>query len=70
MGWFEAIMVPIVSAFVLDTMEVSGWTIIDKMLGHSQPQTTLRYAHLAPDPVKAAAAAVAGSIDDAMRRKG
>jgi len=47
-----------------------GLHIIGKMLGHSQPQTTHRYAHLASDPVKAAAAAVAGSIDDAMRRKG
>jgi hypothetical protein len=34
------------------------------------PQTTHRYAHLASGPVKAAAAAaVAGSIDDAMRRR-
>ena len=32
-----------------------GLPIIGKMLGHSQPQTTARYAHLASDPVKAAA---------------
>ena len=24
--------------------------VIGKLLGHSQPQTTARYAHLAPDP--------------------
>jgi hypothetical protein len=40
--------------------------IIGKMLGHSQPATTARYAHLASDPVKAAAAAVAGKIAAAM----
>lgn len=43
-----------------------GLPIIGKMLGHSQPATTARYAHLASDPVKAAAAAVAGKIADAM----
>ena len=45
-----------------------GLPIIGKMLGHSQPQTTHRYAHLASDPVKAAAASVAGSIKAAMNR--
>jgi integrase len=40
--------------------------IIGKMLGHTQPQTTQRYAHLASDPVKIAAAAVAGKIAAAM----
>jgi integrase len=44
-----------------------GLPIIGKMLGHSQPATTARYAHLASDPVKAAAATVAGRIADAMR---
>ena len=43
-----------------------GLPIIGKMLGHSQPVTTARYAHLASDPVKAAAAAVAGKIAAAM----
>jgi integrase len=43
-----------------------GLPIIGKMLGHSQPATTARYAHLASDPVKAAAAAVAGKIAAAM----
>jgi integrase len=40
--------------------------IIGKTLGHSQPATTARYAHLASDPVKAAAATVAGKIAAAM----
>ena len=44
-----------------------GLPIIGKMLGHSQPQTTARYAHLASDPVKAAAATVAGKIAAAMQ---
>ena len=43
-----------------------GLPIIGRMLGHTQAQTTHRYAHLASDPVKAAAATVAGKIADAM----
>jgi integrase len=43
-----------------------GLPIIGKMLGHIQAQTTARYAHLASDPVKAAAASVAGKIAAAM----
>jgi integrase len=31
--------------------------IVGKGLGHSQPATTARYAHLADDPVKAASEA-------------
>jgi hypothetical protein len=42
-----------------------GLPIIGKMLGHTQAATTARYAHLASDPVKAAAA-VAGKIAAAM----
>jgi integrase len=47
-----------------------GLPIIGKMLGHTQAQTTQRYAHLASDPVKAAAAAVAGKIAASMTRTG
>ena len=47
-----------------------GLPIIGKMLGHSQPQTTARYAHLASDPVKEAAAKVAGTIEAAMLKGG
>ncbi len=43
-----------------------GLPIIGKMLGHTQAATTARYAHLASDPVKAAAATVAGKIAAAM----
>jgi integrase len=44
-----------------------GLPIIGKMLGHTQMATTQRYAHLASDPVKAAAATVAGKIANAMQ---
>jgi integrase len=40
--------------------------IIGKMLSHSQPATTARYAHLADDPVKAASEAVGRYIAAAM----
>ncbi|MEQ9328072.1 MAG: tyrosine-type recombinase/integrase [Rhodospirillales bacterium] len=43
-----------------------GLPIIGKMLGHTQPQTTQRYAHLSDDPVKAAASMVAGRIKASM----
>ena len=36
--------------------------MIGKLLGHSQVQTTARYAHLADDPVKAAADRIASRI--------
>lgn len=40
--------------------------IIGKLLGHSQPQTTARYAHLAADPVRAAAETVATRVAGMM----
>ena len=36
--------------------------MIGKLLGHTQVQTIARYAHLAADPVKAAADAVSAEI--------
>lgn len=36
--------------------------VVGKLLGHSQPQTTQRYAHLAPDPVRGAADDVSAAI--------
>ena len=39
-----------------------GLPMIGKLLGHSQVQTTARYAHLADDPVKAAANRIASRI--------
>lgn len=43
-----------------------GLPIIGKILGHTQAATTARYAHLANDPVKMAAASIAGKIAAAM----
>ncbi|MGD9507351.1 MAG: site-specific integrase [Geminicoccaceae bacterium] len=43
--------------------------MIGALLGHSQPQTTARYAHLAADPMLAASAAVASRIAAAMQPK-
>ncbi len=40
--------------------------MIGKMLGHTQPNTTHRYAHLADDPVRASASRVSNVIADAM----
>jgi len=40
--------------------------IIGGLLGHRQTQTTLRYAHLAADPLKAAANQIAGAIAATM----
>ena len=37
-------------------------TMIGRLLGHRQPQTTARYAHLAPQSVKSAAESVADSL--------
>jgi integrase len=42
--------------------------VIGKMLGHSQPATTARYAHLADDPVKAASDVVGARIAAAMAK--
>jgi hypothetical protein len=40
--------------------------MIGKLLGHTQVQTTARYAHLAADPVKAAAEQVSAVIAQAV----
>jgi integrase len=42
-------------------------TMIGALLGHSQPQTTARYAHLASDPLKEASTAIGQQISDAMK---
>ena len=39
-----------------------GLTVIGKLLGHSQMQTTERYAHLANDPIKSAAEKISARI--------
>jgi hypothetical protein len=43
-----------------------GLPILGKLLGHSQPATTNRYAHLDADPLRYAANAIATSIATAM----
>ena len=41
--------------------------MIGALLGHTQPATTARYAHLAADPLKQAADMIGGRIAAAMR---
>jgi site-specific recombinase XerD len=43
--------------------------IIGRLLGHTQQRTTQRYAHLADDPVREAAARIAGAIASAGKGK-
>jgi site-specific recombinase XerD len=40
--------------------------MIGKLLGHTQVQTTARYAHLADDPIKTAAGKVSDTIGKAI----
>lgn len=44
-----------------------GLPIVGKLLGHSQPQTTARYAHLDAEPLRRAADIIGEQIDAAMR---
>ena len=41
--------------------------MIGKLLGHTQAQTTARYAHLAADPVRAATERVGAALVGMMR---
>jgi integrase len=43
-----------------------GLSMIGKLLGHTQIQTTARYAHLASDPIKAAADKIANRLASAL----
>jgi integrase len=45
-----------------------GLPVIGRLLGHKSPATTARYAHLADDPLRAAAERVAGEIAARMFR--
>ena len=45
-----------------------GLPIIGKLLGHSQPATTARYAHLDADPIRRAVEAIGDTISAAMNR--
>jgi integrase len=40
--------------------------MIGALLGHSNPRTTARYAHLADDPKRQAVHRISGRIADAM----
>ena len=56
----------------LASMAVAGGTslpIIGGLLGHTHVQTTNRYAHLAADPLKAAAEAIGNAIETKMQQK-
>jgi integrase len=44
--------------------------MIGKLLGHTQPQTTARYAHLADDPVRAATEQIGATVADALSGNG
>jgi integrase len=46
-----------------------GLPIIGKLLGHTQPATTARYAHLANDPVRQAVETIGATISAAMNRE-
>ncbi|MCH9808464.1 MAG: site-specific integrase [Alphaproteobacteria bacterium] len=43
--------------------------VIGRALGHSQPQTTARYAHLADDPVRQLTQSTGASLAQAMKRQ-
>ncbi len=43
--------------------------MIGALLGHSQPQTTARYAHLAADPLKEASSIIGDRIETVMARR-
>src|SRR5262249_38277551 len=43
--------------------------MIGKLLGHTQPVTTARYAHLAADPIRAASNLIGVEISAAMKGK-
>ncbi len=47
-----------------------GLPIIGKLLGHTQPSTTNRYAHLDADPLRHAADAISASIAAALAGRG
>ena len=43
-----------------------GLPIVGKLLGHSQPQTTARYAHLDTDPLRRAANLIGAQLASAL----
>ena len=47
-----------------------GLPVIGRLLGHSQPATTARYAHLDADPMRRAADTIGATISAAMNGEG
>ena len=47
-----------------------GLPIVGRLLGHSQPQTTARYAHLDADPLRRAANVIGDHLSMAMKPQG
>jgi integrase len=47
-----------------------GLQMVGKLLGHSQPQTTQRYAHLDADPIKRASNIIGDKLAEAMNGPG
>jgi len=46
-----------------------GLQVVGKLLGHADPKTTARYAHIADDPARAAADRISGAIAGALDGK-
>jgi len=46
-----------------------GLPVIGKLLGHTQPATTARYAHLDADPIRRAVETIGNTISAALNRK-
>ena len=48
-------------------MEGESLPMVGRILGHTQAQTTARYAHLADDPLRKASERIASSLKAAMK---
>jgi hypothetical protein len=46
-----------------------GLPLLGRLLGHKQPATTQKYAHLDADPLRKAVNSIGATIDAAMRGK-
>lgn len=56
-------------SFASDALQLGqDLTMIGRLLGHTQVQTTARYAHLKTDPVRSAADAVSDAVAQALAR--
>jgi integrase len=68
-GWHAGPSTPRSAAFFASMGIATGdaLPVIGALLGHADVKTTARYAHLADDPVKAAADRIAGAMADALK---